>query len=372
MKIYLIAGEVSGDKHGAILIKSLKTHQADLDFRITGGTLMEKAAGVKSLIPPGQMAVMGFFQLVTKLFAIFSWLRQVQKDILDYKPDVLILIDYPGFNLRMARWAKSHNIKVAYYISPKIWAWNTSRVKTIKACVDRMFCILPFEKDFYAQYNYEVSYFGNPLLDEIRCFVPDPDFLTKHAIHQPVIALLPGSRVQEIKKILPAMAEAIRAFTGYDILIPRSSNLDLTLIFEAIPADLHARIKIIDNAYYDVLAVSRLALVTSGTATLETALFDVPQVVCYKTGSLTFWLAKQLIRVPFISLVNLIAGRELVKELIQQKCKPEVIQSELQKLESMDATARKEFYTTLHTKMGQPGSADKVAAELVSWLNAPK
>ena len=368
----MIAGEVSGDKHGAILIKALKAHQADIDFRITGGAQMEEAAGVKSLIPPGQMAVMGFFQLITKLFAIFGWLRKVQKDILDYKPDVLILIDYPGFNLRMARWAKTHNIKVAYYISPKIWAWKTSRVKTIKACVDRMFCILPFEKDFYAQYNYEVYYFGNPLLDEIKSFVPNPDFLVKNDIHQPVIALLPGSRVQEIKKILPAMSEAIRPFTGYDIVIPRSSNLEAALIFEAIPFDMQARIKVIDNAYYDILAVSRLALVTSGTATLETALFDVPQIVCYKTGSLTYWLAKQLIRVPFISLVNLIAGQELVKELIQQQCQPETIQSELQKLASLDALARKNFYAALQSKMGQPGSADKVAGALISWLNGSK
>ena len=369
MKIYMIAGEVSGDKHGAFLMNAFKACKPDIDFKFTGGQQMEIAAGKKPLIPVEEMAVMGFFQLISKLFSISRWLKKVQNDIQDYKPDVLILIDYPGFNLRMAKWAKSRGIKVVYYISPKIWAWNESRIKVIKKCVDRMYCILPFEKEFYAKHGYEVSYFGNPLLDEVKAFKPHQDFLKIHSINRPVIALLPGSRAQEIKKMLPVMAETIRAFPHYDVLIPRSSNLDSFLLWRYIPADLHSRIVVLDNAYYDILSVAKLALVTSGTATLETALFDVPQVVCYKTGSLTYQLAKRLIKVPYISLVNLIADQPLVAECIQEKCHPHVLEEELKKLEAMSAEGKLQFYAPLKSKMGDPGSTDKVARSIIQWLH---
>ncbi|HMS99603.1 MAG TPA: lipid-A-disaccharide synthase [Saprospiraceae bacterium] len=366
MKFFLIAGEVSGDKHGGILIKAIKKAHPEAEFSFVGGTSMEEAAGVTSVIPIRQMAFMGFIQVITKLISILQWLKTTKSAITAFQPDVVVLIDYPGFNLRIAKWAKSQNLKVAYYISPKVWAWNKSRVYDIKKYVDQMFCILPFEKAFYAKYDYEVSYFGNPLLDEITSFQKDPEFLIRNGFDKPILALLPGSRIQEINRILPAMLQAAKHFPQYQWVIPRSPNLDKQLILPLIPDDMVSRVMIVENDYYNLLSYARLALVTSGTATLETALFKVPQVVCYKTGSFTYFLAKQLVDLKFISLVNLIAGKEVVKELIQNDCNPKSIVDELTRLASLTEEVHSHFYDDLMKEMGEAGSAKRVAEALVA------
>lgn len=322
---------------------------------------MEKTAGKTSLIPIHEMAFMGFFQVVFRIFTIVKWFKKVKEQIIMFQPDVIVLVDYPGFNLRIAKWAFQNGFKVAWYISPKVWAWNTARVHKIGKYVDQLFCILPFEKDFYASYGYDVSYFGNPLMDEVIAFQPTEGFREIHHLDKPYIAVLPGSRMQEIKRILPSMAEVARKFPTYQFVIPRSPNIQRDWIVEHIPSDLHSRFLILDNAYEDILYFAKAALVTSGTATLETALFNVPQIVCYKTGMLTYFLAKKLISIKFISLVNLIADKELVKECIQYECNPEVIAGELQKILSMDQIQCNEFYDILWKKMGEPGSADRVA-----------
>ena len=366
MKFFLIAGEVSGDKHGGILIKAIKNARPGAEFCIVGGSSMEEAAGVTSVIPIRQMAFMGFIQVISKLTSILQWIKMSKSAITTFKPDVVILIDYPGFNLRIAKWAKSQNFKVAYYISPKVWAWNKSRVYEIKKYVDQMFCILPFEKAFYAKYDYEVNYFGNPLLDEIASFQKDPQFLLKNGFDKPILALLPGSRIQEINRILPTMLQAAKFFPQYHCVIPRSPNLDKQLIQALIPADMLTRVLILENDYYNLLGHASLALVTSGTATLETALFKVPQVVCYKTGSLTYFLAKHLVDLNFISLVNLIADKEVVKELLQTNCNPKSIVDELSRLASLTAEENSHFYDDLMKEMGEAGSAKRVAEALVA------
>ncbi|MBP9195113.1 MAG: lipid-A-disaccharide synthase [Saprospiraceae bacterium] len=366
MKFFLIAGEVSGDKHGGIMIKAIKNACPAAEFQIIGGTSMENAAGVSSIISIRQMAFMGFIQVIFKLTSILKWIKITQSAITAFQPDVVVLIDYPGFNLRIAKWAKSQNFKVAYYISPKVWAWNKSRVYDIKKYVDQMFCILPFEKAFYAKYDYEVSYFGNPLLDEIFTFQKDPDFLFKHGFDKPILALLPGSRIQEINRILPSMLEAAKHFPQYHWVIPRSPNLDIHLILPLIPTEMVSRVMILENDYFNLLSYARLALVTSGTATLETALFKVPQVVCYKTGALTYFLAKQLVELKFISLVNLIADKEVVKELIQNNCNPKSLVEELTLLASLSEEAYIHFYDGLMKEMGKAGSAKRVAEALVA------
>lgn len=368
MKFFLIAGEVSGDNHGGILMKAMKDVCPAAEFDFIGGPAMEAAGGKTSVIPLGQLAFMGFIQVVTRLTSIFRWLNLTKQAISSFQPDVVILIDYPGFNLRIAKWAKSQNFKVAYYISPKVWAWNKSRVYDIKKNVDKMFCILPFEKAFYAKYDYDVAYFGNPLLDEISAFHRNPDFLQQNRIEKQILALLPGSRIQEIKRILPAMLQTAKNFPQFQWVIPRSPNLDAHLIESLIPEDMGSHVLILENEYFNLLSHAHLALVTSGTATLETALFKVPQVVCYKTGGLTYFLAKRLVNLPFISLVNLIAGKEVVKELIQEDCKPSVITAELSKLNDLSDEQRALFYNDLMKEMGESGSAKRVAQALVEMV----
>lgn len=368
MRFFLIAGEVSGDKHGGILIKAMKEAYPGAEFNFIGGPSMEAATGKTSVIPLEKLAFMGFIQVVTRIASILNWMKLTKNAISSFQPDVVILIDYPGFNLRLAKWAKLNHFKVAYYISPKVWAWNKSRVHVIKKYVDKMFCILPFEKAFYAKYDYDVSYFGNPLLDEVISFQRNPEFLKQHHITKPILALLPGSRVQEINRLLPTMLEVAKQFPQFQWAIPRSPNLDVSLITSLIPADMASQVWIVENDYFNLLANAHLALVTSGTATLETALFKVPQVVCYKTGAVTYFLAKHLVDLPFISLVNLIAGKEVVKELIQSDCNPAVIAKELTKLDALTQSERDEFYEDLMKEMGKEGSAKRVAEALIAMV----
>lgn len=316
MKYYIIAGERSGDLHAANLVKSLREIDTSQEVRGIGGDYM-KDSGVEVFMHYRDLAVMGFWEVLKSVAKLRRLLKLCQKDLMAFKPDVLILVDFAGFNLRMATFGKANGIRTYYYISPKIWAWNQKRAFKIKKVVDRMFVILPFEKHFYQRYNYEVDYVGNPLLDAIDAFQPNEQFNDKNNIGiNPVIAVLPGSRKQEVAYILETMLSVIQYFPDYRFVVAAVDNL---------PPEVYAvldkteQVSIVYNQTYDLLAHAHAAIVTSGTATLETALLNVPQVVCYKTSNFTYHIAKHLIKVDYISLVNLIVGEEVVKELIQNE-----------------------------------------------------
>lgn len=361
MNYYLIAGERSGDLHGANLIRSLKAQDSQASFRCWGGDYMAEA-GAELVVHYNETAFMGILEVLKNLGAIRAFLKQCKADILQHRPDALILIDYPGFNLRIAEFAHKQGIKVYYYISPKIWAWNTGRAKKIKAYVDRMFCILPFEEDFYKRFDYRVDYVGNPLFDEIRRHQPDADFIAKNQLdNKPLIALLPGSRKQEIDRLLDVMLELIPLFPDQQFVLAGISNMPSAYYKKALQTE---GIKIIYDQTYDLLSHAHAAVVTSGTATLETALFGVPQVVCYKTSWLTYQLAKLVIKVKYISLVNLIADKLVVQELIQHDCTPASISIALQPLVA-ETEARQQMikgYEEIQTILGHYETSDKVAA----------
>ena len=367
MKYYLIAGERSGDTHAAHLLHELKGQDAAADFRYWGGDLMQ-AEGGHLVHHYRELAVMGFWETATSILKFRGYLKECQRDILEYRPDVLILVDYGGFNLRMAAWAKAHGVPVFYYISPKIWAWNQSRVEKIKAHVDRMFVILPFEEEFYQRFDYKVDYIGNPTADQVADFVPNPGFEAQHGLDptKPIIAVLPGSRKQEIEEMLHEMLAVLPAFQEYQFVVAGVSNLDRTYYqhFE------RNGIKLVFDQAFDLLSRASAALVTSGTATLETALFGVPQVVCYRTSALTYQVSKALIKVPYISLVNLIMGREVVQEFIQSKFTARNLLDELKRLlTDQDYIARqKAGYAELRVKLGRHNAARQTAALMVKYL----
>lgn len=365
MKYYLIAGERSGDLHGANLIRAIRQHDPDAILRAYGGERME-TAGATLVRHYREMAFMGFWEVAKNLGTIRRIMRECQADLLAHRPNVLILIDYAGFNLRMARFAKRSGIRVFYYISPKVWAWNQRRALNIKANVDRLFTILPFETEFFAKYDYKVDYVGNPLLDALADFRPNPAFRETIGIDdRPVVALLPGSRHQEITSVLPTMLAATRQFSDYQFIVGTVSNLSDSL-YDKFLADYPAVLRANDAAY-DLLHISTAALVTSGTATLETALLNIPQVVCYKTTGLSYAIAKRLIAVPFISLVNLIAGYEVVKELIQNDLTPDQIAAELKAILPGGARRDEQLagYAEVHKKMGEPGASERAGKRMV-------
>lgn len=369
MNYYLIAGERSGDLHGANLIRAIGQHDPHATYRAYGGEQME-AAGATLVRHYREMAFMGFLEVVKNLGTIQRIMRECQADLLAHRPDVLILIDYAGFNLRMARFARKQGIRVFYYISPKVWAWNQRRALKIKANVDRLFTILPFETEFFARYDYPVEYVGNPLLDALADFRPEPDFRRKLGLDErPVIALLPGSRRQEITSVLPEMLAAANRFPDYQFVVGMVSNL---------PDELYDRflgnyptIKRVNDAAYDLLSISAAALVTSGTATLETALLNIPQVVCYKTTGVSYAIAKRLIAVPFISLVNLIAGFQVVPELIQNMLTPDHIAAELSQILPGGSQRASQLagYAAIQQKMGEPGASERAGRFMVAALH---
>lgn len=368
MTYYLIAGERSGDLHGANLIRAIRQHDPDAILRAYGGEQME-AAGATLVRHYREMAFMGFWEVAKNLGTIRRILRECQADLLTYHPNVLILIDYAGFNLRMARFAKKNGIRVFYYISPKVWAWNQRRALNIKANVDRLFTILPFETEFFARYDYNVDYVGNPLLDALADFRLDPAFRETMGLDdRPLVALLPGSRHQEITSVLPAMLAATRQFPDVQFVVSTVSNLPDSL-YDRFLADYPAVLQARDVAY-DILYVSTAALVTSGTATLETALLNVPQVVCYKTTGLSYAIAKRLIAIPFISLVNLIAGYEVVKELIQSELTPDQIATELKTILPGGFRRDKQLagYAAVQKKMGEPGASGRAGKQMVEAI----
>ena len=325
MNYYIIAGEASGDLHGSNLIKELHKVDAGATIRCWGGDKMQ-AAGATLVKHYRDLAFMGFVEVIKNIRTIFKNLSLCKADILLTKPDVLILIDYPGFNLRIAEWAKENNIKVIYYISPQVWAWKENRVKKMKQCIDKMLVILPFEKDYYLEkWNWEVEYVGHPLLEEIKNGKWKQE--NKSLSVKPIIALLPGSRKQEILKKLPVMLEVSKAFPAYQFIVAKAPGLEESFYSEMIQA--YSNVSTVSNHTYSLLQQSTAALVTSGTATLETALFNVPQVVCYKGNSISYIIAKQLVNIKYISLVNLIMDKEVVKELIQHEMNAENLCLEL-------------------------------------------
>lgn len=371
MKYYIIAGERSGDLHGSNLIKAILQKDPQADIRAWGGDMMQ-SAGATLVKHYQDIAFMGFAEVIKNLPTIIGLLSFCKKDIAAFQPDVVILIDYAGFNMRVAKFAKKNHFKTFYYISPKVWAWNQSRALNIKKYVDKMFVIFPFEKDFFKKFDYDVDYVGNPLFDAIANFQPNPNFRKEARVGQkPIIALLPGSRYQEVAKILPLMVTQAYNFPDYQFVVAGVSNL---------PKELYARwqslfpIKIVYDDSYNLLSVAEAALVTSGTATLETALLNIPQVVCYKTSGISYAIAKRLIRVPFISLVNLIAQKKVVTELIQNDLTAENLKIELEKI-TINLTTRQEQlegYAEIIRILGEKGASEKAGSLMVDYLNTHK
>jgi lipid-A-disaccharide synthase len=368
MKYYLVAGEASGDLHGANLMKALKELDPDAEFRFFGGDLMQAEGGtlVKHY---ADMAYMGFVEVIANLPTILKNLKQCKLDISAWQPDVLVLIDFPGFNLKIAAYAKTIGLQVNYYISPKVWAWNQKRVLKIKKIVDHLFCILPFEVDFYKSWGMDVDYVGNPLLDAIAAFNPEADFLQQHKLTgKKIIALLPGSRKQEINYLLPQMISVADRFPGYQFVIAGAPSFDRTF-YDQFLGD--KNIPVLFNATYNLLSNAYAAVVASGTATLETALFNVPQVVVYKGNALTIAIARMVVKLKFISLVNLIMNSGVVKELIQEDCTTSKINAELDLIIN-DKTYRENMlanYDRLDERMGQPGASAKTAALIVKYAS---
>ena len=369
MKYYLIAGEASGDLQASHLIKEIAKTDKQADFRCFGGDLMEQQ-GATVVKHYNELAFMGFEDVIMNIRTIFRNIAFCKEDILKYQPDVLILIDYPGFNLKIAKWAKAHNIKVYYYISPKIWAWNEKRGNKIKKIVEKMFVILPFEKDFYKKFDYDVDFVGHPLLDCIsdRPQIAFKDFCSEHKLNdKPIIALLPGSRKQEISAMLSLMLTVVDHFPDYQFVIAGAPSQPLSFYKQFITKD----VSIIENKTYDLLQHTTSALVVSGTATLETALFKVPQVVCYKTGWLFYNLAKIVVKVKYISLVNLIMNKESVKELIQSNLNTSNLIDELTKITTGNSRQTMlNDYEELHQKLGGIGASKRASELIVGYLNS--
>lgn len=366
MKYYIIAGEASGDLHGSNLIKELVKKDPQADIRCWGGDLMQNA-GATVVKHYRDLAFMGFAEVIRNLPAILRNFKFCKNDIEAFHPDVIVLIDYPGFNLRIAEWAKEKNYKIVYYISPQVWAWKEGRVKQIRKVVDKMIVILPFEKSFYHQkWNYEVEYVGHPLVDVIQHFVsgykPEVEYF------KPVIAILPGSRKQEVKVKLPVMLEAAAAFTDYQLVVARAASLEDEVYEEILRA--YPEVISVKDQTYELLSQATAALVTSGTATLETALFGVPQVVCYKGSAISYQIAKRLIRIKYISLVNLIMDKPVVKELIQHDFNVQQVKAELNAILSDEIRKQQisDDYRELKELLQHGGNASEKAAAIIVSL----
>ncbi len=370
MRYYLIAGEASGDLHGSSLVRALRQKDPAAAVRAWGGDLMA-AAGAEVVKHYRDLAFMGFWEVAKNLPTILANFRSAKADILAWQPDVLILIDYPGFNLRMAKWAKSNGLRVFYYISPQLWAWHSSRVHLIKACVERMYVILPFEPEFYQRYDCEVEFVGHPLLDVVDSFQPPPAFRQMHGLDErPIIALLPGSRRQEISRMLEVMLQVVPHFPTHQFVIGAAPAIPKVFYQDIIHRSGLSGIHLVQGQTYALLRQAQAALVTSGTATLETALFDVPQVVCYRGSALSFWIARRLVNVSYISLVNLIADQPVVRELIQHELTAEHLRQELTLLLDETYAARiRQGYSLLRERLAPTGASQRTAARMVERLS---
>jgi len=368
MKYYIISGEASGDLHGSNLISALKKEDREAEFRGWGGDLM-KTQGMSLVKHYRDLAFMGFIEVLFHLKTILKNIASCKADIEAFKPDVLILIDYPGFNLRIAAWAHKKGLPVHYYISPQIWAWKENRIKAIKRDVDELYVILPFEKPFYARHNRSVHFVGHPLLDALnkRAVTEPEDFISRNELsNMPIIALLPGSRQQEIKAMLHVMLQMVDRFPKHQFVIAGAPSIDPS-IYQ--PFMSNKRVGICFGQTYGLMDMAQAALVTSGTATLETALLNVPQVVCYRGNWLSYQIAKRIVHLKYISLVNLILDREAVKELIQGALNPESLEKALKHiLTPAGQESVSKDYAALWSLLGGPGASEKTAQIIYKTL----
>ena len=370
MRYYIIAGEASGDLHASNLVAEIKKKDKRAEFRGCGGDKM-KAQGVDLLKHYRTMAYMGFVEVAVNLRKVLRNISQTKKDIMEYHPDVVILVDYPGFNFRIADFAHKKGFKVIYYISPQLWAWKRRRVKKVKRSVDKMLVILPFEEEFYKRYGVDVTYVGNPLLDEMAKYgsANRSIFLRRNSLGEKreIIALLPGSRKQEVKRMLPVMLKMVPRFPDYQFVVAGVSSLDKEL-YKGIMGTTDAFF--VENQTYELLQNSSAALVTSGTATLETALLTVPEVVCYKATDFSYRLAKAMIKVKYISLVNLVMDKAVVKELIQGDLNEDNLAAELELLLHNGKRQRRllEDYDELRDRLGNAGASEKAATAICDAL----
>ena len=370
-KLYIIAGEASGDLHGSNLIKALFKAEPDLDIRAWGGDWMEEA-GATIVKHYKDLAFMGFLEVVMNLRTILNNLKFCKSDIENFKPNAIILIDYPGFNMRIAEWAHQKGIKVLYYISPQVWAWKKNRVFKIKNTVDKMYVILPFEKAFYAKYNVDVEFVGHPLLDEIENFkrtaISLNDFKARNNLpDNPIIALMPGSRKQEISQMLPIMLSVVNQFPDHQFVIGASISIPDEFYQ---PFLIDEKVSIVRHQTYNLFNLAKAGLVTSGTATLEAAIFGMPEVVCYRGSAISIAIARQLIKIKFISLVNLIMDKEVVKELIQSDLNTKNLVNQLKLILNPVYTQKLEHnYSELRQKLGGSGASEKVANAMLKTLS---
>jgi lipid-A-disaccharide synthase len=362
MKYYLIAGEASGDLHGANLMRAILQKDPQAHFRFWGGDRMAAVPKSEQVEHYKNTAFMGFVEVLKHLFTIFRFIKKCKQDILQYHPDLIIFIDYPGFNLRLAKFAKEAGFKTTYYISPQVWAWKESRVKKIKRYIDKMLVILPFEKDFYKRWDYQVDFVGHPLLD---AFVEESCALSYQA-DKPIIALLPGSRKQEISMILPLFLSVENHFPNYQFVVAGLSNIEATFYEELL---IGSNAKIVKNETYALLQNAKAALVASGTATLEAALFNVPMLVGYKGNFISYHIGKYLIKVPYIALVNLIMEKPVVEELIQSALNEERLKLSLNDILNEDKrNVMLAEFQILRGKLGDEGASEKAAALIVKQV----
>ncbi len=370
MRYYIIAGEASGDLHGSNLIKALKAKDEGADIRCWGGDLMEKAGGTLAKHYK-EMAFMGFFEVLQNVTTISKNIKFCKEDILQFAPDIIIFIDYSGFNLRIAKWAKEQNFKTNYYISPQIWASREGRIKNIKRDIDAMYVILPFEKEFYEKkHDFPVHFVGHPLIDAIenRPEIDTEIFRSENCLdsEKPIIALLPGSRKQEVEKMLHLMLSIVGDFSEYEFVIAGAPSLERDFYTPFLD---NPNVGFVSNKTYDLLSSAHAALVTSGTATLETALYQVPQVVCYRANWISYQIAKRIITLDYISLVNLIMGKEVVKELLQDELTTKNLKKELSKiLEGPNRREQLDLYSELVQKLGGAGASEKTARLIIDSI----
>ena len=367
MKYYIIAGEASGDLHGSNLIKEIKKKDSFAIIRCWGGDLMESEGGtiVKHI---KDISFMGFWEVLLNLRSILKNLSFCKKDIILFNPDTIIYIDYPGFNLRIAKWAKNCSFNNQYYISPQIWAWKENRVKILRKCIDNLYVILPFEKNYFKKtHSLNVEYVGHPLVEHILKIKKDPFFIKKNNLDQKkeIITLMPGSREQEIKKILPIFIDVIKNFKSYQFVIAAVPSIKSKFYLSLLKNN---NVKIIYNNTYNLLTHSKAALVASGTATLETALLKIPQLVCYKTSPISYFIAKRLVKLKYISLVNLILNKEVVKELIQKNCNVKKITKELKELLFKKNNSIIKDYESLIKILGSNKASEKTSQLIIDSI----
>ena len=367
MRYYIIAGEASGDLHGGNLIKTIHEQDAAADVRCWGGDHM-RAAGATLVKHYRDLAFMGFIEVIGHLRTIFRNIDFCKKDILAYKPDVLVLVDYPGFNMRIAEWARKQGIRIVYYISPQVWAWKEKRVEKIKRDVDKMLVILPFEVDFYKKWNYQVTYVGHPLIEVVN--YEKQDVPVQPISDKPIIAILPGSRSQEIRVKLPVMLQMVKHFPQYCFVVAQAPAQPDSVYKKIIGNE---PVMLLKDQTYNLLKQARAGLITSGTATLETALFGVPQVVCYKGNPVSFWLATKLVKVKYISLVNLIMDKLVVTELIQDDLTEANLKTALSRLLTDEAYIKelRQDYETLWHKLGDSHASSLAAKEIIAIAKIP-